>query len=128
MSDRTIGRWIVDFLGYLVALVATTVLISLVIKLDLLVQKLMTVVIYLVVGVVAYITAQYLRNHRWSRKHAKKVLGCEPMDWQRPSPFEQKLLQVGVILMIAGILSAITVSGSFESFIREVLSNIAGEF
>jgi hypothetical protein len=128
MSDRSIGRWIMNILGCIVAIMATVFLIYTVIRLDLLIQKLMTVIIYLVMGIGFYLMSEYLRSQRWSRKHAKKVLGSEPMHWQKPAPFEQKILQMGLILLIAGILSVITVGGSLESFIWEALFKIAGNF
>lgn len=126
MNDRSFGRWIVDFMGYIVALAMIIALMILVVKLDLVVQKMMTIIIYLMVGIGAYAVAQYIRSHRWSRKYAKKIMGEKPMDWQRPSPFEQKMCQLGVILLIAGVLSAITVFGSFESFIWEGVLKILG--
>ena len=126
MSERSFGRWLVNFFGYIVAIIIVVAKVGLVIKLDLVVQKMMTIIIYLMVGIGLYFMSQYIRSHRWSKKHAKKVLGSEPMDWQRPSAFEQKLLQVGVIMLVAGVVSAITVGGSFESFIWEVVFKIHG--
>jgi hypothetical protein len=128
MFERSFLRWLVDIVGTLLALAIVASLVLLVVRIDPLVEKLLTIIVYFVVGLPTLAVAGYLHSRRWSKSHARKVSGQSPIHWQKPQAFEQKVYQTGLIFSFSGLLSAATIYGPIGSLLRSWLDYLILQF